>query len=295
MISQKIKTLRKQAKMSQEQLAEKLGVSRQAVTKWETGAGIPDIENIKAVSLLFNVSLDELLENECNSATKQDFLFNSSTEYDIDSKKGYDINFSGAKEVKLVGYEGEKVLVRLSSNIISEIQTAFKVKIDDNRRGIDIDINSFGDMTETRAKEGLCITIRVPQKYVGNIELTGNTQTLYIGNLESDNMEFSGKIVSAVLDGVVGHVELNSNEDMQIICGSLGGRLDINQISATSKLTVPKGAVFSTITRGIANKILFEKNGVSVEDFSLRGEEAKGCENIIELNGMKSELIITTN
>lgn len=37
MISQKIKTLRKQAKMSQEQLAEKLGVSRQAVTKWETG------------------------------------------------------------------------------------------------------------------------------------------------------------------------------------------------------------------------------------------------------------------
>lgn len=38
----KLKTIRKQAGMSQEQLAEKIGVSRQAVTKWETDAGIPD-------------------------------------------------------------------------------------------------------------------------------------------------------------------------------------------------------------------------------------------------------------
>ena len=47
--AENLKMLRKQAGMSQEQLAEKLGVSRQAVTKWETGAGIPDIENIMAI------------------------------------------------------------------------------------------------------------------------------------------------------------------------------------------------------------------------------------------------------
>ena len=41
--AEKLKTLRKQAGMSQEQLAEKLRVSRQAVTKWETDGGIPDI------------------------------------------------------------------------------------------------------------------------------------------------------------------------------------------------------------------------------------------------------------
>ena len=44
--AEKLKSLRKQASMSQEQLAEKLGVSRQAVTKWETDTGIPDIENM---------------------------------------------------------------------------------------------------------------------------------------------------------------------------------------------------------------------------------------------------------
>ncbi len=57
--AEKLKSIRKQAGMSQEQLAEKLGVSRQAVTKWETDAGIPDIENIMAISALFDISIDE--------------------------------------------------------------------------------------------------------------------------------------------------------------------------------------------------------------------------------------------
>lgn len=68
--AEKLKSLRKQASMSQEQLAEKLGVSRQAVTKWETDTGIPDIENIKSISSLFDISIDELLSNENASQKK---------------------------------------------------------------------------------------------------------------------------------------------------------------------------------------------------------------------------------
>ena len=55
MLSEKIRSYRKQAGMSQEQLAEKLNVSRQAVTKWETGVGIPDIVNLKGLAKLFSV------------------------------------------------------------------------------------------------------------------------------------------------------------------------------------------------------------------------------------------------
>lgn len=62
--SEKLKEARKNAGLSQEQLAEKLCVSRQAVTKWETGRGLPDVENIKAISLLLNVSIDYLLSDE---------------------------------------------------------------------------------------------------------------------------------------------------------------------------------------------------------------------------------------
>lgn len=66
--SEKLKEARKNAGLSQEQLAEKLCVSRQAVTKWETGKGMPDIENIKAVSGLLNVSIDYLLSDESEAA-----------------------------------------------------------------------------------------------------------------------------------------------------------------------------------------------------------------------------------
>ena len=62
--AEKLKTARKNAGMSQDALAEKLGVSRQAVTKWETGRGIPDIENIMVISNLFGISVDEFLSSE---------------------------------------------------------------------------------------------------------------------------------------------------------------------------------------------------------------------------------------
>ena len=50
--SEKLKSKRKEFKMSQEQLAEKIGVSRQAITKWETDDGLPDIENILSIASL---------------------------------------------------------------------------------------------------------------------------------------------------------------------------------------------------------------------------------------------------
>lgn len=62
-LGEKLKEARKQTCLSQEQLSEKLGVSRSAVAKWETDNGIPDIDNLKAISKLLNVSLDYLLDD----------------------------------------------------------------------------------------------------------------------------------------------------------------------------------------------------------------------------------------
>lgn len=62
-LAEKIKEARKQAGISQEQLAEKICVSRAAVAKWETGKGIPDVENLKALSRFLNVSIDYLLDD----------------------------------------------------------------------------------------------------------------------------------------------------------------------------------------------------------------------------------------
>ena len=59
--SEKLIELRKKNGMSQEALAEKLGVSRQTVSKWEIGTSTPDTVNIVALSKLFDVSTDQLL------------------------------------------------------------------------------------------------------------------------------------------------------------------------------------------------------------------------------------------
>lgn len=60
---EKLKKARTESGYSQEQLAEKLCVSRSAVAKWETDKGMPDIENLKATAQLLNVSIDYLLDD----------------------------------------------------------------------------------------------------------------------------------------------------------------------------------------------------------------------------------------
>lgn len=62
-LGEKLKDVRKNAGLSQEQLAEKLCVSRAAVAKWETDKGTPDIMNLKAISKLLDTSIDSLLDD----------------------------------------------------------------------------------------------------------------------------------------------------------------------------------------------------------------------------------------
>lgn len=61
---EKIRNARKEAGFSQEQLAEKLSVSRSAIAKWETDKGMPDVNNLKVMSQLLGVSVDYLLDDE---------------------------------------------------------------------------------------------------------------------------------------------------------------------------------------------------------------------------------------
>lgn len=68
MIEENIRRLRKNAKMSQEDLAEKLSVVRQTVSKWERGLSVPDAEMVIKIAALFEVPVSELLGMETSSA-----------------------------------------------------------------------------------------------------------------------------------------------------------------------------------------------------------------------------------
>lgn len=64
-LPEKLYTLRKKSGLSQEQLAEALNVSRQAISKWEGGSAMPESDKLLALSNYFGVSLDYLLKDGC--------------------------------------------------------------------------------------------------------------------------------------------------------------------------------------------------------------------------------------
>lgn len=63
-LGENLRKLRKENGLSQEQLADSLNISRQAISKWESGKAYPDIENLIQLRSIFKVTLDDLIINE---------------------------------------------------------------------------------------------------------------------------------------------------------------------------------------------------------------------------------------
>lgn len=122
-IGQKIKEARKAAGFTQEQMAEKLLVSRQAITKWEADKGIPDIENLKAISKLLNISIDYLLDDGEN-------LAKSVIREPIDLSK-----YKGRKKVKKDTIVKEKFPDARINTLIGKLKLTKGEKVVDNMLG----------------------------------------------------------------------------------------------------------------------------------------------------------------
>ncbi len=69
-LAEKLVCLRKEKGLSQSELAEMVNVSRQAVSRWETGAAIPSTENLKYLGVLYDVSLDYLLNDTADETER---------------------------------------------------------------------------------------------------------------------------------------------------------------------------------------------------------------------------------
>lgn len=101
---------RKKCGFSQEEVAEKLGVSRQTISKWETGETLPDIRQSKKMAVLYHLSLDELIDFDMDVNEIQQAIERTSeeTEEKIDWTKAwgkkYPILISYQKEVNTANY-----------------------------------------------------------------------------------------------------------------------------------------------------------------------------------------------
>lgn len=108
-LQEKLQMLRKKRGYSQEQLADKLGVSRQTIGKWESGQAIPELYGLIQMSELFGVSIDRMVkdDDECN------ICFRSPAEIDIDEVIYFLIR---AKQRTYSGYGAEIESSRVASH-----------------------------------------------------------------------------------------------------------------------------------------------------------------------------------
>ena len=136
----KLKQYRLKEGLSQEQLAEKIGVSRQAITKWETKRGLPDVENMIILAELFKLTLDELVLKEVKKQEEETTIFESETVYDIDTQKHFDINLGGARKITLKSGVDEKIHIVISSETLADVGSLFKVKLDEKKNKLDVEL-----------------------------------------------------------------------------------------------------------------------------------------------------------
>lgn len=280
-LSEKIKALRKGAGLSQEEFGARLNVSRQAITKWESGEGLPDIGNLMVLSHLFNVSIDDLLSEEKTLAEKC-FLYESRIAVDIENTRDFDINLGFAAEVSVSGNDGEKLEVVCSSNDIADLSGLVKIRVDDGGRNADVDIKRKDGITETLCREALHIDVSLPQKYVHKVEVSARAGKFALRHLQYDNFEFGGKAEEIILSEITGNTELDVNSDVVIRAESFTGEVSLNQIGSVSTMYIPSGKQVATRIRGVRTRIICARQ-------DLISPESK---DLIELNGIKSELTL---
>ena len=274
-IGTKIKTLRTAKGMSQNELADSIGVSRQAITKWETDNGLPDIGNLKAISKLFEIPINAIIMDDLN-------LYSSTIQYDIDSDKDFDIESVPANSIYMYGGNSEKIRIEMLSDTISTLDSDLKVSVEDRKHKMIIRMNRRNDLTESMCRSDLDIIIRLPRKYVAGIELRSDVNRLSLKGLDAEDIEFNGEAETILLDDVHGQVEMDVRSDCRFGLMNLDGSLEINQIGKNSVVGVTDKLRFRAVNAG-------RKCELIIDDDMVIDENSKDT---IEINGMKNTLRI---
>lgn len=148
-IANRLVQLRKENNLSQEALAEKLGISRQAVSKWERAEASPDTDNLIMLARIYAVSLDELLKTD-EEITVPSYIEGDSMEDDSSDKSGEeksrignDLDESGnngAGEYVDVGFNGVHV-----KDKNGEVHVGWSgIHVDDRKKGDSVHIDKNG-------------------------------------------------------------------------------------------------------------------------------------------------------
>ncbi len=285
--SEKLKEIRKKEGISQEQLAEKIGVTRQAITKWETGKGLPDVENMVIIAEIFKTTIDELLMDSVKKTAPETFLYTSETIYDIDCEKHFDVNIGSAATIMLSSGNDEKLHVKLSSETFENLDSMFKIKLDDRKNRLDVICLNKNKLSRYEAEESLTVEIIFPNKYSGTCEITAGVKLLAINDLHLNRLEYDGDAEQILISDCSGSLELTAKTDYDITVDKIRGRLDINQWKAKAVIHIPEENIVNVINKGRKCNVYYVKEGKAAEY-----EYVTDSENEISISGIFSELVV---
>jgi transcriptional regulator with XRE-family HTH domain len=283
----KLKQYRLREGLSQEQLAEKIGVSRQAITKWETKRGLPDVENMIILAELFKLTLDELVLEEVKKQEQKPTVFDSETAYDIDTMKHFDINLGSARTVTLKTGSDEKIRIRLSSDALPEIGSLFKVKLDENKGRLDVELENKKGVSRFEIQESVDITILLPERFTEHTEVSASVRELYVEDLRLKRLEYDGDAQKVYIRDVDGSVELTAKTDYEIWVSGNCTKLDVNQFKAKTLVHLKDGENYRILNKGRKCSLITRRDGELVE---LPQNEA--ARNTISTSGLFCELIV---
>lgn len=145
--SERLAQLRREHDYTQEQLAELIGVSRQTISKWETGAANPDIEKLMQLSKLYNCSVDYMVGNKINSKQNEEFKPQSKKKNNI-KKYGLAIIFLLILVVSVIS------VIRLSANDKKTNSTVDFLTDEDSEKITDNDLIIFSDKEKLEKEVG---------------------------------------------------------------------------------------------------------------------------------------------
>lgn len=283
----KLKQYRLNEGLSQEQLAEKIGVSRQAITKWETKRGLPDVENMVILAEVFKLTLDELVLEEVKKQENKPMIFESETVYDIDTGKHFDINLGGARKITLKTGIDEKIRIRLSSETLEKIGSLFKIKLDEKRAKLDVELINKKGVSRFETQESVDIELLLPEKFTEHCEVSASVKELIIEDLRLNRLEYDGDAEKVYICDTEGSLEFTSKTDYDIRISGNCTKLDVNQFKAKTVVCLENAEDYKFENNGRKCKLITRKNGEIVEWTS-----NDSAHNTISISGIFSELIV---
>ena len=206
MLSNKIYELRKNKNISQEELAEILNTSRQAISKWERGEASPDIDKLKDLATYFNVSIDYLLEYDLESISVNNFINRlqkamENKQYDISEEEIKMIVLKNSNNFSLLLYVVYYLFESKSLDLITEYTfKCIKIFQPNNSFGVTIDeLKRIVVLSYVMKEEYLLAKNYIEEQGITNCDIELAECEINLGNVDKTNEIVSKTFLKSII------------------------------------------------------------------------------------------------